>query len=75
MNAAPGHRTSEHLITGEAFRRIMAGEAPETLDDFAQQLLEWFQETYPAASPLTRNAVEEQIRDTWHRRHDMIRGG
>ncbi len=75
MNATPGHRTSGHLIEGEAFRRIMAGEAPETLDEFAQQLLEWFQEAHPAASPLTRNAVEDQIRDTWHRRHDMVRGG
>ncbi len=75
MNAAPGHRTSEHLIEGEAFRRIMAGEAPETLDEFAQQLLEWFRETYPAASPITRDVVEGRIRDTWHRRHDMSRGG
>ncbi len=75
MNATPGHRTSEHLIEAEAFRRIMAGEAPETLDEFAQQLLEWFQKIYPAASPLTRDAVEDQIRETWHRRHDMIRGG
>ena len=75
MNGTPGRRTSEHLIQGEAFRRIMAGEAPETLDEFAQQLLQWFQQAYPAASPLTRHIIEEQICDTWHRRHDMIRGG
>jgi hypothetical protein len=32
-------------------------------------------ETYPAASPVTPHAVEQLIRETWHHRHDMIRGG
>ena len=75
MNSTPGHKASQHLIEGEAYRRIMSGEAPETLSDFAQQLLDWFGQTYPTASPLTANAVEEQICDTWHRRHELIRGG
>ena len=75
MNGTPGHKTSQHLIEGEAYRRIMSGEAPQTLAEFAQQLLDWFRKTYPTASPLTLNAVEEQIRDTWHRRHELIRGG
>jgi hypothetical protein len=75
MTGAPGHRTSQHLVEREAYRRIMAGEAPEHLDELAQQLLEWFRATHPSASPLTLHAVEEQIRATWERRHDLIRGG
>jgi hypothetical protein len=75
MNSIPGHKTSQHLIEGEAYRRIMSGEAPQTLAAFAQQLLDWFRETHPTASPLTLNAVEDQIRETWHRRHELIRGG
>ena len=35
MNSAPGHKASQHLIEDEAYRRIMSGEAPETLSDFA----------------------------------------
>jgi len=53
----------------------MPGMAPETLVEFAQQLLEWLREAYPDAAPMTLNTVEDQIRETWHRRHDMIRGG
>lgn len=75
MEGVPGHRTSEHLVDAEAYRRIMSGAAPETLSDFARQLSDWFRDAYPAAAPLTPKAIEQQIRDTWHRRHDMIRGG
>ncbi len=75
MKGIPGHRTSEHLVEAEAYRRIMSGAAPQTLVVFARQLSEWFREAYPAASPLTPQAVEQQIRDTWHRRHELIRGG
>jgi len=35
----------------------------------------WFREAYPGAAPMTPNTVEDQIRETWHRRHAMIRGG
>ena len=75
MEGIPGHRTSEHLVDAEAYRRIMSGAAPETLSDFAHQLSDWFRDAYPAASALTPKVIEQQIRDTWHRRHDMIRGG
>ena len=53
----------------------MAGDAPATLDEFAQQLLDWLRQTYPEASPITLAKVENEIRETWHRRHDMILGG
>lgn len=75
MSAPPGHKRSQHLIESEAYRRIMSGETPETLAEFAQQLVNWFHLTYPTASPMTLNMVENQIRETWHRRHEMIRGG
>ena len=75
MTGPPGHKTPQHLIEGEAYRRIMSGEAPERLDEFAQKLLDWYREAHPTAPPMTLNAVEDQIRETWHRRHDLIRGG
>ncbi len=73
--SAPGHRKSRHLVESEAYRRIMAGKAAETLADFARQLSEWFSVTYPDAPPMTASAIENEIRDTWHRRHELIRGG
>ncbi len=72
---SPGQKQVPYLIEGEAYRRIMSGEAPTTLGEFAQQLLDWFQTSYPDASPLTHTAIEDLIRETWHRRHEMIRGG
>lgn len=75
MTEIPGHKTSQHLVEREAYRRIMTGEAPERLAEFAQQLLDWLGKTYPGASTMTLDAIEDQIRDTWHRRHEMIRGG
>jgi hypothetical protein len=75
MTTSPGHKRSLHLIEAEAYRRIMAGEAPTTLAEFAQQLLDWLRRSYPQASPATLATVESQIRETWHRRHEMIQGG
>ncbi len=75
MKGSPGHRMSERLVEAEAYRRIMSGAAPEMLADFARQLSDWFRESYPAARPMTPDAVENDIRDIWQRRHDMIRGG
>jgi hypothetical protein len=73
--ADPGHKQAQHLIEAEAYRRIMAGEAPATLSDFASDLAAWLHAHYPDAAPTTAAAIERQIEDTWHRRHDMIRGG
>jgi len=71
----PGRRTTLHIIDGEAYRRIMSGMAPDTLDQFAGQLLDWFHESHPDGAHVTQHDVENQIRETWHRRHDLIRGG
>jgi len=75
MTTSLGHKRSQHLIEAEAYRRIMSGEAPETLVEFAQQLLDWLRQSYPDVPPTTLAKVENEIRETWHRRHDMIRGG
>ena len=75
MTTSLGHKRSQHLIEAEAYRRIMAGEAPATLVEFAQQLLDWLRQLNPEAPPTTLATVENQIRETWHRRHGMIHGG
>ena len=75
MTTSLGHKRSQHLIEAEAYRRIMSDEAPETLVKFAQQLSDCLTQSYPEVSPTTLAKVENKIRETWHRRHDMIRGG
>jgi hypothetical protein len=75
MKGIPGHKRSHHLVEAEAYRRVMSGELPGTLSEFALQLFNWFRQTYPGASSITPEMIEDQIRDTWHRRHELIRGG
>lgn len=75
MQSHSGHKKLNQLVEGEAYRRIMAGEAPATLNEFALQLSDWVRETHPTAPLLTPAAIESRIRETWHRRHEMIRGG
>jgi hypothetical protein len=75
MTTSLGHKRLQRLIEEEAYRRIMSGEAPETLVKFAQQLLDWLRRSYPEISPTTLAKVENEIRETWHRRHDVIQGG
>ena len=57
--AKPGHRTARRILEKEAYRRILAGAAPETLSEFAAQLSVWFKDTYTAA-PATRQASSRQ---------------
>jgi len=71
----PGHKRSDRLIEAEAYRRIMAGEAPATLGEFAQQLSDWLRASHPDAAPPPLTAIERQIRETWDRRHELILGG
>lgn len=75
MTGIPGPKKSQHLIEAEAYRRVMSGELPGTLGEFALQLLDWFRQTYPDAPSITSEMIENQIRETWHRRHELIRGG
>jgi len=75
MISAPGRRKLQHLVESEAYRRIMAGEAPATLNEFVLQLSDWVKEAFPTAPSITPATIENQIRETWHRRHELIRGG
>jgi BMFP domain-containing protein YqiC len=75
MMSTAGHPTALHIIDGEAYRRIMSGMAPDTLGQFAEQLLDWLHESHPGAARVTQHDVENQIRETWYRRHEFIRGG
>jgi hypothetical protein len=63
---------ARRIFEDEAYRRIMAGDVPETLSEFAAQLSAWFKDAYPAAPAVPAKLVEEAIRDTWHRRHEMV---
>jgi hypothetical protein len=67
-------KRSLRFVEGEAYRRIMAGEAPATRTQFARELLGWLQAAHPDAAPVAETSIERQIRETWHRRHAMIRG-
>jgi hypothetical protein len=46
----PSRRMTRRIIEGEAYRRIVAGDAPETLSEFAAQLSAWFRDAYSACS-------------------------
>jgi hypothetical protein len=67
-----GRRTARRLVEGEAYRRIIAGEVPETLSEFSAQLSAWLKDAHPGAPSMPPSVVEEAIRDTWHHRHEMI---
>ena len=70
-----GPKKALQAVEVEAYRQIMSGAAPATLTEFARQLLDRIRSTHPDAAPLTVIEVERQIGETWHRRHEMIRGG
>ena len=78
--AAPSRRMAGRILQEEAYRRlqeeayrrIMIGDMPETLSEFAARLAAWFKEAYPTAPIIPERSVEDAIRDTWHRRHEMI---
>jgi len=67
-----GRRMARRVFEAEAYRRIVAGNTPETLSEFAVQLSAWFKDNYPAAPAVPVRFVEGAIRDTWHRRHETI---
>lgn len=68
----PGRRAVRRILETEAYQRIVAGKAPANLSEFAAQLAVWFQGAYPAATAPPASFVEAAIRDTWHRRHELI---
>ena len=68
--AKPSCRMARRIFEPEAYRRIMAGDAPETLSEFAAQLrlVQGHLSRGACAAKFRRGA----IRDTWHRRHEVI---
>jgi len=62
---------ARRILESEAYRRIAAGAAPETLSEFTEQLSAWFKDKYPSA-PASASFIEAAIRETWHRRHQLI---
>ncbi len=71
-SAVLSHRMAPRILEHEAYRRIMVGDIPETLSEFAVQLSAWLKDAYPAAASVSARSVEETIRKTWHRRHETI---
>jgi hypothetical protein len=68
----PSRRMALRILDEEAYRRILAGNAPESLSDFGSQLAVWFKDTYPSAPEVPERLVEQAIASTWHRRHEII---
>ena len=69
---APSRRMARRILQEEAYRRIMTGDMPERLSEFVARLSAWLRDAYPTAAPMPEPLVEDAIRDTWHRRHEMI---
>lgn len=67
-----GHRAVRRLLEAEAYRRVLVGNWPATLSAFAEQLSAWLRASYPTAPALPATEIEDAIRDTWHRRHQII---
>jgi len=38
----------------------------------AGQLSAWFKDSYPTAPAVSAKFIENAIRDTWHRRHEIV---
>ena len=70
-----GRKKALKAVEAEAYRQVMSGMAPATLAEFAMRLKDWLRVAFPDAPPLTPATIERQIADTWHRRHELIRGG
>jgi len=68
----PGRRKAKRILETEAYRRIAAGAAPQTLSELTAQLSAWFKDTYPVAPTVSASFVEAAVRETWHRRHEVI---
>jgi hypothetical protein len=75
MGNVLGDKKALKAVEAEAYRQIMSGMAPTTLAEFTMRLKDWLRVAYPDAPLLTPAAIERQIADTWHRRHELVRGG
>jgi hypothetical protein len=65
-----GRPSSKSLIWREALWRVRAGNYPETLKEFANELSNWLRRHHPEEPRMSSRVVEQKriIRDLWHRR-------
>ena len=67
-----GRGAARRILQQEAYRRVLAGNLPQTLSDFAAQLSAWCSAAHPALPTPRESFVEDAIRDIWQRRHEII---
>jgi len=57
----PGRRTARRIFENEAYRRIVAGNAPASLSEFAAQLAVWFKNTILLRLRLPQPSLKPQF--------------
>jgi hypothetical protein len=62
-----GRRTSRHIVELEAQRRLDAGDCPETLTAFSQELAAWLKKTEPRAPSMTAKTIYNSLLPKWQR--------
>jgi len=71
---AAGHPTSIHFVLKMAQRRLDAGDYPENLTMFSEQLAAELKATVPEAAPMTAKTMRNnaELRELWRRRSPRI---
>jgi hypothetical protein len=71
---AAGRSTSIHLVQKMAQRRLAAGDYPESLTTFSEQLAAELKATEPEAAPMTAKTMRNnaELRELWRRRLPKI---
>ena len=71
---AAGRSTSIHLVLKMAQRRLAAGDYPESLSTFSEQLAAELKTTEPEAAPMTAKTMRNnaELRELWRRRVPKI---
>jgi hypothetical protein len=62
-----GRPTSKHLVMKEAQRRLDAGNYPELLKTFSEELENWLKVAEPEAAPMTAKTIQNNLRELWRR--------
>jgi hypothetical protein len=69
---AAGRPTSKHLVMKEARRRLDAGNYPEFLKTFSEELENWLKVAEPEAAPMTAKTIQNNLRELWRRKPPKI---
>jgi hypothetical protein len=73
--AKPDRDALIDLIRSEAYRRILAGEALETLTALAEHLSQWLRATHLIGTSISLGMIEGHVGGTRHRCHERDGGG